>query len=473
MGVHNAVKHTAVPALTKKHRAAMCTPVEKLLGPFAELSSSGSVDDTMPISGFPMPPLKVVITIDSVSDNKKDIDTEDCKTDGVHGELKEHKDCDEWFQKMKTRFELWSIDADQSVDGKSLCNKFQLLHRHPDKKICWQCTCLRRVLITVDQDGDGSIDLANLIQLVNVRNSPAMREVALALEFFLVEADTITIKDDNPAGKYVLFQNSKYCMDNWLALLLLYISIALPYTIAFYDDDSVASTLAVIANVINSFFIVDLISNFLTSYRDDDDREITQLRWTALHYLRVWLFIYLVSSMPTMQPAKMLKFGNLSKVFLLLCITRSKHLIACCEDQINELLGSIPCTISLGGLFMLVSAVFISDWPACFMLIVTTTGFLNIYAQEVEDSDSQKYIAALYWAMTTTTTVGYGDIVPRTTAERWCVMLAMIVSGAFYGYVIGSTVSLIHQANLNQEGYAEKMENVHAWLEFYKNQKCT
>jgi len=104
---------------------------------------------------------------------------------------------------------------------------------------------------------------------------------------------------------------------------------------------------------------------------------------------------------------------------------------------------------------------------------VTTTGFLNIYVQEVGDSDGQKYIAALYWAMTTITTVGYGDIVPGTDAERGYAMLAMVVGGSFYGYVIGSMVSLIHQVNLNQEGYAEKMENVRAWLEFYKFPKCT
>jgi len=307
------------------------------------------------------------------------------------------------------------------------------------------------------------------------QSQTTVREAVLALEFLLVESDTITIKEDAPQGKYVVLQTSKYriAWDCLMTLFLLYISIALPYTIAFYDDNSMPSTLDTIDTVINSFFIIDLVSNFFTSYKDRDDREITHLRRTALHYFRTWFFIDLVSSIPTFQAAKMLKFSKLSKVFRMLRIAKVKHLITCCEDQMDELSGSVPLTISLSGLTMLLSGVFISHWLACFMLTVTTSGFLSIYAQEVGDSDGQRYIAALYWAMTTITTVGYGDIVPGTDAERGYSMCAMVIGGSFYGYVIGSMVSLIHQVNLNQEGYAEKMENVRAWLDFYKFPKCT
>lgn len=44
------------------------------------------------------------------------------------------------------------------------------------------------------------------------------------------------------------------------------------------------------------------------------------------------------------------------------------------------------------------------------------------------DSSTQ-YSVALYWSVTTITTVGYGDIVPNTNTDKTVVMLAMFFSG--------------------------------------------
>jgi len=76
--------------------------------------------------------------------------------------------------------------------------------------------------------------------------------------------------------------------------------------------------------------------------------------------------------------------------------------------------------MSLADLSMHVPPVFIFHWLARFVLMATTTGFLNIYAQEVQDSDGQK--------LTTITAVGHG---------------------CWQGLKV-----------------AEKMENVRAWIEF-------
>jgi len=99
------------------------------------------------------------------------------------------------------------------------------------------------------------------------------------------------------------------------------------------------------------------------------------------------------------------------------------------------------------------------------MVVIPTVGYLNSYA--VDDSHWQQYLAALYWAMTTITTVGYGDILPVSDAERGLAMVSMVVGGTFYGYIIGSMVSLIHQLNLHQEACVKRMENIRAWLDFH------
>jgi voltage-gated potassium channel Kch len=53
------------------------------------------------------------------------------------------------------------------------------------------------------------------------------------------------------------------------------------------------------------------------------------------------------------------------------------------------------------------------------------------------------YLYAYYWAVTTLTTVGYGDISGGTTSERILCMVWMMVGVAFYSFTVGSIASVI------------------------------
>ena len=56
---------------------------------------------------------------------------------------------------------------------------------------------------------------------------------------------------------------------------------------------------------------------------------------------------------------------------------------------------------------------------------------------------SERYLYAVYWAVTTLTTVGYGDITPTNDNERAYALVSMLCSALVFGYVMRSIGSLL------------------------------
>ena len=54
-------------------------------------------------------------------------------------------------------------------------------------------------------------------------------------------------------------------------------------------------------------------------------------------------------------------------------------------------------------------------------------------ADGVTESTDSEYIAALYWSITTMTTVGFGDVTPQSDSERVFCIFSMVLTGGFYG----------------------------------------
>merc|ERR1739848_726547 len=104
-------------------------------------------------------------------------------------------------------------------------------------------------------------------------------------------------------------------------------------------------------------------------------------------------------------------------------------------------------------------------WLSCFMSATETGAFDRYFGVEVEVPTIRRYMAALYWSMTTLSTVGYGDITPKSDGERAYAMLAMVVGGAFYGYIVGSVTSIISDTDLNTRAYFEQMDLVQSWVD--------
>ena len=62
-----------------------------------------------------------------------------------------------------------------------------------------------------------------------------------------------------------------------------------------------------------------------------------------------------------------------------------------------------------------------------------------------------QYLAAIYWALQTLTTVGFGDIYAISTTERVITIFWMIFGIGFYSFTIGNLSQIIASIDIRSE----------------------
>ena len=184
-----------------------------------------------------------------------------------------------------------------------------------------------------------------------------------------------------------------------------------------------------------SIFIADYILRWITA-----DYKL-QKGWKSflIYPFTLFAIIDLLSILPSVgvcKPTfKLLRITRLIKIFRVLKIIRYSHRI---ELLFNVLRKE---RVTLLSVFMV----------AVFYIILTALIMFNAEgATEVNDTNFRNFFDALYWATTTLTTVGYGDIYPTTNIGRLISMLSAIVGVAIIALPSGViTASYLEELKQN------------------------
>jgi hypothetical protein len=80
------------------------------------------------------------------------------------------------------------------------------------------------------------------------------------------------------------------------------------------------------------------------------------------------------------------------------------------------------------------------------------------WLDDYEDyGDAETFILSTYWVLTTTSTVGYGDISPTNTIERIYGCLLMVLGVLSFTFISGALSSILSGYDIKQASLQEKV----------------
>ena len=229
-------------------------------------------------------------------------------------------------------------------------------------------------------------------------------------------------------------------LNSWPMLTALLCSYSVVETPLIYHFLKTESIFFQVSNIFVSLSLILLTTLAWWNQQPQDSK-------SKKMHISFWTSFMLFSSLP---------FGIIGPQFLIFFkLLRFAGLFKAYNDLNKSHDLSKPKRVMLIGLIALIGVHLV----ACtWLLVQPMTGI----------SDSEAYIKSLYWAVTTLTTTGYGDITPTNDLGRLFTMFVMLTGFSAFGIMVGNISNLLMAKNRHLEANREKIEDLSLFMEYYK-----
>jgi hypothetical protein len=203
--------------------------------------------------------------------------------------------------------------------------------------------------------------------------------------------------------------------------------------------------------VISALFIADLLYH-LRQREKNHKKQNGDLEFKFKWNEKVLLLVDLFSCIPFDILAMVLGLPNL---FLVLRLFRLVRIVK--VYYLLENITIIPNLFRIQAitLFFLI----VVNWIAC--------GWILIYPVTSEYDITTYFIRSFYWALTTLTTIGYGDITPKNNIGMIYTCFVMLIGVGMYGIVIGNITRMLSMKDRYKEQTREKMNDLLLFMKHY------
>jgi len=97
--------------------------------------------------------------------------------------------------------------------------------------------------------------------------------------------------------------------------------------------------------------------------------------------------------------------------------------------------------------------------------------YTRIIMQDPENGWKYEWLTAIYWAITTMTTIGYGDISAHNDHERIFCMIAMTLGSAYFAWLAGTVTGILAKGNAGQETFMAFLNEVGQFMDIKRFSK--
>eukprot|EP00242_Pyramimonas_sp_CCMP2087_P005719 CAMPEP_0198216262 /NCGR_PEP_ID=MMETSP1445-20131203/56260_1 /TAXON_ID=36898 /ORGANISM="Pyramimonas sp., Strain CCMP2087" /LENGTH=832 /DNA_ID=CAMNT_0043892411 /DNA_START=654 /DNA_END=3155 /DNA_ORIENTATION=+ len=262
-----------------------------------------------------------------------------------------------------------------------------------------------------------------------------------------------------------------------LMSLYLYTASVTPTEVAFVESSEPPLVLILLNFCVDMGYMFDILLTMNTGYFLRPSELEMSLKKIRVRYLSSWFMFDLVTGFPFQMmrlafnadyPSEIGKTLKMLRLMKMLRVLAMSHVMKKLEAR-NDINFSYLRLFKLA-----ISSLFIMHWLACgFYLLgqsetdddclLNGCSWTSFYQLDNQDFNTQ-YSTALYWAIMTFCTIGYGDIVPQTNVERWYVNFSMFVGVGFYSYMIGAVLGVMADFSEESTKYKGLMDELNRFM---------
>ncbi|GMI88187.1 potassium transport 2/3 [Hibiscus trionum] len=239
--------------------------------------------------------------------------------------------------------------------------------------------------------------------------------------------------------------------ETFMVTLVFYSAWVYPFELAFFRSEP-PRELYICDNIVDSFFAIDIVLTFFTAYIDSTTHLLVRdHKMIAKRYLSTWFIMDLASTIPFEALAQLFvaksELGVSYSCLALLRFWRLRRV----KDYFTRLEKDIRVSYFWIRSARLVSVtLFHVHCAACIYYMMadrnphserTWIGSLNPNFRQT--SLRYRYIASLYWSITTMSTVGYGDLHAVNNNEMVFISCYMLFNLGLTAYIIGNMTNLV------------------------------